>query len=81
MNRNEKDLKMFGCPRETLDQARFDAVVPIELLVISILSDAQHVLENDDTEQARQFINRAKYILSEQMTDREAGRAKTGLSG
>ena len=32
------------------------------MLAMSILSDAQHVMEYD-VEQARQFINRAKYVI------------------
>ena len=32
------------------------------MLAMSILSDAQHVMEYDK-EQARQFINRAKYVI------------------
>jgi hypothetical protein len=32
------------------------------MLAMSILSDAQHVMEYD-VEQARKFINRAKYVI------------------
>jgi hypothetical protein len=43
----------------------------IEMTVMSILSDAQHVLEYGNTErakdQSRKLMNIAKYILSEQL--------------
>ena len=44
-----------------------------EMVVMSILSDAQHVLEFNDKDRARKFMNIAKFILSEMM---EAKREK-----
>jgi hypothetical protein len=32
---------------------------------MSILSDSQELLERGQTDQARQYINRAKYVLSQ----------------
>ena len=34
------------------------------MLVMSILSDAQHMLEMEDNESARQFMNKAKWVTS-----------------
>ena len=40
------------------------------MLVMSILSDVQEVLRKED-KMARQYVNRAKYILSHYIMDRE----------
>lgn len=45
------------------------------MLAMSILSDAQEVMAMGGVEQARQFINKSKYILSECM-DRLSTRGK-----
>jgi hypothetical protein len=45
------------------------------MLAMSILSDAQEVMAMGSVEQARQFINKSKYILSECM-DRLSERNK-----
>ena len=39
----------------------------IEMTVISILSDAQHLMEYGQHDRARKLMNVAKYILSEQL--------------
>jgi hypothetical protein len=39
----------------------------IEMTIMSILSDAQQVLEFGDSEQARKYINVAKFMISKQM--------------
>tara|TARA_R110002167_G_scaffold300448_1_gene504785 strand:+ start:99 stop:368 length:270 start_codon:yes stop_codon:yes gene_type:complete len=41
------------------------------MLVMSILSDAQMVMSCGDTEMARQYVNRAKYIISHYIMERE----------
>ena len=38
----------------------------IEMTIMSILSDAQQVLEFGDSEQARKYINVAKFMIGEQ---------------
>ena len=40
------------------------------MVAISVLSDAQHVLEHGDAEQARKYMNIAKYIISEELMGR-----------
>jgi hypothetical protein len=37
------------------------------MLAMGILSDAQHVMAHGDTETARQFINKSKYVISKVM--------------
>ena len=55
-----KYLDMYGCtPLDMEDMLHED--MPC-MLAMSILSDAQHVMSYDQ-EQARQFINRAKYVI------------------
>lgn len=67
------DTQMFGCTEQDmysliennsyarlLDKERGDL-----LLAMSIISDAQEVLYRGDTECARQYMNRSKFILSE----------------
>jgi hypothetical protein len=74
----QKEMKMFGCTQCALDEMiRLDVTTwgagdPTHklFLAISILSDAQAALEFSAPEKmsdtARQFINRAKYILMEE---------------
>jgi hypothetical protein len=62
----QRDVKMFGCPREDLDRAvefwkHSDS--PWLMLAMSILSDAQELLASGHAEAVRQRINRAKYLL------------------
>lgn len=57
---------MFGCdPDEMIDINCGDEPDAFELnmLAASILSDAQHVLENGDAETSRKYMNRAKYCI------------------
>lgn len=57
---NKKYLAMYGCTRLDMEDMLHEDM-PC-MLAMSILSDAQHVMEYDK-EQARQFINRAKYVI------------------
>lgn len=60
---------MYGMPKEWLDELIIDWKEPfmggLTMLVMSVLSDAQEriALGHDDT--ARQYINRAKYIIKQ----------------
>jgi hypothetical protein len=64
----QREIKMYGCTR-----AQIDAGVQQESLgnplmyAAGIISDAQQVLEFGDAEQARQFMNKAKYIIFQVM--------------
>ena len=64
----QDEIKMFGCTK-----AQIDAGVQQEsfgnplMYAAGIISDAQQVLEFGDAEQARQFMNKAKYIIFQVM--------------
>jgi hypothetical protein len=65
-------IKMYGM---TVDQIREDYMMGItarlaghEMVVMSILSDIQHVIGSNET--ARQQLNVAKFILSEMMAEK-----------
>ena len=77
--RDQRDLSMFGILsadlRNIAETSLYRAVSGEKhgdaLLVMSILSDVQHVMEGGDTETARQYVNRAKYIINHYIMDRE----------
>jgi len=62
-------MEMYGRPKEWLDELIVDWQEPLmgglTMLAMSVLSDAQEriALGHDDT--ARQYINRAKYIIKQ----------------
>jgi hypothetical protein len=60
-------IKMFGCTIEDLEVMLDDSICNPEMLAMSILSDAQEAMAFGDTKTTRQFINRAKWILSKQL--------------
>jgi hypothetical protein len=69
------DTQMFGCTQESMDAMVEDNLYRsmlgdtngLLMLAMGILSDAQHVMACGDTEQARQFINKSKYVISKVM--------------
>lgn len=72
-------ILMFGVTKLELDQYITDNVGNDKFfyshaqLATSILSDAQECLSMGDSEKARQLMNRAKYVLSFQLTkDRQS---------
>jgi hypothetical protein len=67
---NENDLRMYGCYREYIDVELAECIGPKEMYAMSILSDAQHVLAHGDAETARQFMNKAKYVISQVMREK-----------
>jgi len=67
----ERDIRMYGCPRETLDADAESARAGVRSLVLSLLSDAQELISlsgPDYAEDARHLINRAKYITHTYLT-------------
>jgi len=62
-----KMIFMYGCDTEELDTLISDAQQPymggINMLAMSILSDAQECIAIGSFDRARQFINRAKYVI------------------
>lgn len=62
------DLQCYGCSELELRQIVANDVGRhltgnFNMLIAGILSDAQQVLEFGDAETARQYMNRAKYII------------------
>ena len=57
---DKRYMDMYGCTQLDMEDM-LDEDMPC-MLAMSILSDAQHVMLYDK-EQARQFINRAKYVI------------------
>lgn len=64
MSASEKE--MFGCTLAEVDQimSRFLYLDEFHMLAMQMLSDSQEMLERGQAETARQFINRAKYVMS-----------------
>lgn len=62
---------MFGMAIADIDQNYINSLTAkisgLEMVVMSILSDAQELTEMGDKESVRQQLNIAKYILSEMM--------------
>jgi hypothetical protein len=67
--KTDNEVKMFGCSidtmREWIARSITYKVAGRDMFVASILSDAQELIGMGATEQARQLINRAKWVLFE----------------
>jgi hypothetical protein len=69
------DVEMFGCTQKAMDsmveaslyRSMLGDTNGLLMLAMGILSDAQHVMACGNTEQARQFINKSKYVISKVM--------------
>jgi len=79
VERDERDLSMFGMLSDDLVELAETSIYRIgmednkhgdAMLIMSILSDAQDEMLLGDLEVARQFINRAKYIVHYSFMDR-----------
>ena len=70
--KSEWDLQAYGCRAIAIDNAIKNYQDPL-MLAASMLSDAQESISGEygqpDTETARQFMNRAKYIIFKMMKD------------
>ena len=73
-----KEIKMTeferNCYGMSQDDIRINIIdsittkmVGIEMTLMSVLSDAQTMLEFDDPDRARKYMNIAKFILAEQI--------------
>ena len=65
MTQKDTQVAMFGCTYAELDHMIADYIGPLEMLSMSILSDAQEELARGNSEVSRQYMNRAKYVMSE----------------
>lgn len=67
--KTKNEVKLFGCSidtmREWIERSITYKVAGRDMFVASILSDAQELIGMGATEQARQLINRAKWVLFE----------------
>jgi hypothetical protein len=72
MNQFEKDC--YGISTQAIREEYMNSITASlggqEMVVMSILSDAQYLMELEDTDQARKLINVAKFILGEQLKTR-----------
>jgi hypothetical protein len=72
LEKSEWDLQAYGCHAIAIDNAIKNYQDPL-MLAASMLSDAQEVISGEygqpDTETARQFMNRAKYIIFKMMKE------------
>ena len=73
----QRQMRMYGCTEADIELAVADTIMGSPLMLAgSILSDAQEEMAHGQHERARQFINRAKYILFEEYSkQRRAERA------
>ena len=69
---SEKDkqyMVMYGIPKEWLDELITDWQEPLmgglTMLAMSVLSDAQERIALGHDDVARQYINRAKYVIKQ----------------
>ena len=66
----DRAMSVFGCTLDDLKAAverdRTMFQTGWRMMAMSILSDAQELLERGDRERARQWINRAKWIIGTQ---------------
>ena len=68
----DKHMKMYGCTHDDMVCMMNDPMNFIgghSMLAMSILSDAQECIARGMDETARQYINRAKYVLREWSKD------------
>ena len=61
----QREIQMFGITVDQIRKGVKEAIADPKMIALSILSDAQEVLEMDDKESARQLINRAKMVIME----------------
>lgn len=63
----QRHMMMYGCFTTELDEIIADEMQPLMgghyMLAMSILSDAQECIAIGQEERARQYINRAKYVM------------------
>ena len=66
---DKRYMDMYGMPKEWLDELVDDWQAPLmgglPMLAMSILSNAQECIAIGDGEKARQYINRAKFVIKQ----------------
>ena len=66
----EMQLQMFGCLQSDLDQVWDSMIGMKEMSIMGMMSNAQHEIEHDMNEKARQTLNQAKYFLSKSIEEK-----------
>jgi len=63
----KKQMDMYGCLSKDLEDMIAEEIMPLMgghyMLAMSILSDAQECIAIGRNNRARQYINRAKYVM------------------
>jgi hypothetical protein len=76
-NMDDTYMDMYGCKHDDLLSMMNNYPNPMNfrnghfMLAMSILSDAQEAMVHSDNETARQYINRAKFVLREWRLDND----------
>lgn len=70
MMTREQQVGCFGCTLEEVDSIVKGALSSPSMLVMGMMSDAQEEIARGMSEEARQTLNRAKYIVSEYLHQR-----------
>lgn len=75
MNKLEWEMQAYGSPKaeilEMIEDSLTFKMSGVEMVIASYLSDAQELIEFNDKNRARQYINIAKMLIFEKM-DAEA---------
>ena len=71
MNKLEWEMQAYGSPKaeilEVIEDSLTFKMSGIEMVIASYLSDAQELIEFNDKNRARQYINIAKMLIFEKM--------------
>lgn len=71
MNQLEWEIQAYGSPKaeilEMIEDSLTFKMSGIEMVIASYLSDAQELIEFNDKNRARQYINIAKMLIFEKM--------------
>jgi hypothetical protein len=70
----QREIRMYGCTETDIREQYMNSITAklsgLEMVAMSVLSDAQELMAMGQTEAARKNINIAKFILSEMMDAR-----------
>ena len=70
------ESKCYGMTEQDIRTQYMESITAkftgLEFVVMGILSDSQELMAMGDTETARKYLNRAKYILSEMLEEKSS---------
>lgn len=65
----QREEKMFGCDiemfKKSVEESLTFKMVGLGMVLASLMSDAQEMIARDMKEDARQTLNKAKYLITE----------------